>query len=294
MSNLVPSFRYPVHIPHGSADPTVIDAIGYHDDAITDLQQAIPELKSQIEAVKAGTTTSTSTTPNVSTSSETVVTAANVIGLVNSQTGLTSYTTQQSDYGAEIQLNDSSAIAVSLAVYPVISLPWFTSINNLGTGTATLTPQSGTINGSSSLSIPGGSFATVYFDGTNFTAEIPASSGSGVTQIIAGTNVTISPVGGTGAVTVNATGGGSGPLRGSILFTGISATGYYTHSTTITGASMGAAVAWSPVPGTSSFYPDSTSISAWVSAADTVTVGLYWTNPGGSVIVPEFDLAVFN
>jgi len=34
------------------------------------------------------------------------------------------------------------------------------------------------------------------------------SSGSGVSQIIAGSNVTISPSGGTGAVTINATGGG--------------------------------------------------------------------------------------
>jgi hypothetical protein len=34
--------------------------------------------------------------------------------------------------------------------------------------------------------------------------------GSGVTQILAGTNVTVSPVGGTGIVTVNATGGGGG------------------------------------------------------------------------------------
>lgn len=32
--------------------------------------------------------------------------------------------------------------------------------------------------------------------------------GGGVTQIIAGTNITISPAGGTGAVTINATGGG--------------------------------------------------------------------------------------
>lgn len=34
--------------------------------------------------------------------------------------------------------------------------------------------------------------------------------GSGVTQILAGTNVTVSPAGGTGVVTVNATGGGGG------------------------------------------------------------------------------------
>jgi hypothetical protein len=36
----------------------------------------------------------------------------------------------------------------------------------------------------------------------------PATGGGGVTQIVAGTNVTISPAGGTGIVTINATGGG--------------------------------------------------------------------------------------
>src|ERR1700733_1295316 len=35
-----------------------------------------------------------------------------------------------------------------------------------------------------------------------------SGTGGGVTQIIAGTNITISPVGGTGAVTINASGGG--------------------------------------------------------------------------------------
>lgn len=33
--------------------------------------------------------------------------------------------------------------------------------------------------------------------------------GSGVSQIVAGSNVTINPVGGTGVVTINAVGGGS-------------------------------------------------------------------------------------
>lgn len=37
---------------------------------------------------------------------------------------------------------------------------------------------------------------------------------AGVTQIVAGTNVTIDPVGGTGAVTINATGGGTGDADG--------------------------------------------------------------------------------
>lgn len=40
---------------------------------------------------------------------------------------------------------------------------------------------------------------------------VGGAGGSGVTQIVAGTDVIISPVGGTGVVTINATGGGSGP-----------------------------------------------------------------------------------
>ena len=49
---------------------------------------------------------------------------------------------------------------------------------------------------------------------------INSSGGSsGVSQIIAGTNVTISPVGGTGAVTINSSGGGGSflPLTGGTL-----------------------------------------------------------------------------
>jgi hypothetical protein len=44
------------------------------------------------------------------------------------------------------------------------------------------------------------------------TLNIPqySAGAAGVTQIVAGTNVTISPVGGTGVVTINATGGGGG------------------------------------------------------------------------------------
>jgi hypothetical protein len=60
-----------------------------------------------------------------------------------------------------------------------------------------------------------GAFFIYYNDGTSsqWTQATPAQGGggaTGVTQIIAGSNVTISPVGGTGAVTINATGGGGG------------------------------------------------------------------------------------
>lgn len=48
----------------------------------------------------------------------------------------------------------------------------------------------------------------IYRDTGTAWQQISGSGGSGVSQIIAGTNVTISPTGGTGAVTINATGGG--------------------------------------------------------------------------------------
>lgn len=57
-------------------------------------------------------------------------------------------------------------------------------------------------------------------------------SGGGVTQIIAGTNVTISPVGGTGAVTVNSSGGGTpGGSSGDLQYNNAGAFGGYTPGT---------------------------------------------------------------
>jgi hypothetical protein len=47
-------------------------------------------------------------------------------------------------------------------------------------------------------------------DGGIIFIPVPPATSSGVSQIIAGTNVTISPVGGTGAVTINAAGGAGG------------------------------------------------------------------------------------
>jgi hypothetical protein len=114
-------------------------------------------------------------------------------------------------------------LAVTASI-PGITLPWYCSFLNLGAGTATLTPVSGQINNASTATIDGGGgFGIISYDGTNFLAEIPAVAGSGVTQIIAGTNVTISPVGGTGAVTVNATGGGT--ITGVVAGTGLSGGG---------------------------------------------------------------------
>jgi hypothetical protein len=69
--------------------------------------------------------------------------------------------------------------------------------------------------------------------------------GASVTQIVAGTNVTISPIGGTGIVTINATGGGSAPVGG------LNAIQVYGTSTTLNGDNTKATV--DPATGNSFF-----------------------------------------
>ena len=90
------------------------------------------------------------------------------VGIVNDQAGNTSYTTMPSDNGAIIILNDASPVAVTLGIG--ISTPWFCWMTNLGAGTATLTPTSGTINGSASFALLQNYTVTVFFDGADFWA----------------------------------------------------------------------------------------------------------------------------
>jgi len=131
-----------------------------------DHDAAIVLLKSQLD--KVATASAASTTTYLAVASETVTggTGTQTIGLVNNQTGATSYATQQSDYGALIVLNDASPIAVTLTAAPVITLPWYATFLNLGTGMVTFTPASGSLNGGSTL--PPNGFVSISFDGTNF------------------------------------------------------------------------------------------------------------------------------
>jgi hypothetical protein len=77
----------------------------------------------------------------------------------------------------------------------------------------------------------------------------------GVTQIIAGTNVTISPASGTGSVTINATGGGGAafPFTGSALITGsLVITGSTTSTLGFTGSLFGTS-SWAQNAATASY-----------------------------------------
>jgi hypothetical protein len=152
--------------------------------AITDLQSAIPVLKSTIDSA-VQKSTSSSTTTGTSTSS--AVTAAQATGIAKAQAlkaiytllGNTNavsgdYTTSTSDYGSVIASSASSASTVTLSAS--VQPQFFSSVQNLGSAAVTLQPGSGgsgagTINGASSLTLPPGYAVQVFFDGKNWTAS---------------------------------------------------------------------------------------------------------------------------
>lgn len=207
---LTPSFRKVHTIPSDAAHPTVVQAIRDNDKSITDLNQAIRSLKSQI----TGTSSAAATSLTENVTAESIYEAGGVTGgAVNNQSGVTAYTTQQSDNAGFVVLNDASAIAVTLN--STLTIPYYVWIANYGAGAATLTPSSGTISypgnlAASSMPLASGVAAYLEYDGSNWWGipiAIGGGGGSGVTQIVAGTGITISPVGGTGAVTINASSG---------------------------------------------------------------------------------------
>jgi hypothetical protein len=148
------SFRYPFETEIANESEGAKIAHRNTFQGILDLNQAVASLKSQLtSATTKGTITgaTTGTSTGTSSGSQTVITntATTTIGYVNNQTGVTSYTTQQSDYAKFIIFDDASAIAVTLSVAssaPAITVPWYATFLNFGAGVATLTPISGTIS----------------------------------------------------------------------------------------------------------------------------------------------------
>jgi hypothetical protein len=156
----------------------VFNTLNDHDQAINTMYA---------NGTSSTTTTITETTTSTSSSTSSGVTSFNGntgavsffsnLGTVDNQTGVTSYTTQTADNGALLLIDDASPVAITLNFN--VSTPWFTTIYNLGTSTATLTPSSGTVNDTTSVNLFGGSFCIVSFDGTNFwAAMIPIATTS--------------------------------------------------------------------------------------------------------------------
>ena len=158
--------------------PEVVQAHRYAFQGLVDLNQAIATLTTKINTIKTSTPTSVSNGP---TSSTIIVNGSNFPGLggVRDLTGLTAYTNIGSDNGILLLLNDASPIAVTLDSAMVT--PYFLSATNLGAGSATFTPSSGTINGTASFTVPQNYTSILVFDGTNWVATallvLPQSAG---------------------------------------------------------------------------------------------------------------------
>ncbi len=176
--------RYPFDLG-GKVHPDVEAAIRYSFSGLLDLNEALRVTTANIN--KLQTTAAAATTPTPASSSSTVftsgVTSFNTqtgavlffapLGTVSNQSGETAYTTEGTDAGALIVLSDASAIAVTLST--TVMAPWFAVVSNAGAGTATLTPESGTISypgnpGATSMPLGPGALAIVYFDATDFWA----------------------------------------------------------------------------------------------------------------------------
>lgn len=204
---LTPSFRKVHTIPSDAAHPTVVQAIRDNDKSITDLNQAIRSLKSQI----TGTSSAAATSLTENVTAESIYEAGGVTGgAVNNQSGVTAYTTQQSDNAGFVVLNDASAIAVTLN--STLTIPYYVWIANYGAGAATLTPSSGTISypgnlAASSMPLASGVAAYLEYDGSNWWGipiAIGGGGGSGVTSLnsltgtlslVAGANIVVTPSG---------------------------------------------------------------------------------------------------
>jgi hypothetical protein len=88
-------------------------------------------------------------------------------GLINDQTGATSYSTVVGDNGILLILNDAAPVAVTLMTN-ASPAPFYFFATNFGAGTATLTPSTGVINGGASLSLLQGQTVLVECDSSNW------------------------------------------------------------------------------------------------------------------------------
>jgi hypothetical protein len=91
---------------------------------------------------------------------------------VNAQTG-TSYTIATTDRGSLVTFNNASPVAATIPTAGSSGFPnGFTfAVENIGAGTVTLTPATGTLNGLASLALLTGQGGTLTVSGANYVAQ---------------------------------------------------------------------------------------------------------------------------
>lgn len=114
------------------------------------------------------------------------------IGMVNAQTG-TTYIFVFDDRGKLVTFSNASPVAVTLpqaASTGSFKSGWTTFVRNKGAGTVTITPTTSTINGASTLVLATGESATIFSDGTNYSASTSVASSGGGGSGVTGTSLT--------------------------------------------------------------------------------------------------------
>jgi hypothetical protein len=159
------------------------------------------------------------------TGNQTITLSGNVTG-----TGTTSITTT---IGANVVTNAMLAQVATSTIQGRVTAGTGNIETLTGTQATTLIDTfTSTLKGLAPAS-GGGTANFLRADGT---WAAPGGGGGGVTQIVAGTNVTISPAGGTGVVTINSTGGGGGGTILKLTAQTLTSTswslvsGYYTYT----------------------------------------------------------------
>lgn len=132
--------------------------------------QGFSLLNDKVQKITAGATTINESLTVAGGGGGTVVSS---VGLVNNQTGVTSYGTTSGDNGSIIILNDASPISVGLNGSTPSYFIWFI---NYGAGLVTFTPFSGTISygattGAGTMTLEQGRTCLIAWDGANWWAD---------------------------------------------------------------------------------------------------------------------------
>lgn len=169
MANQPTSFRFPFKLPK-DLHPQVDQAIRYAFTGLKDHTDAINALNEKVGANTAAVTSVTTVVNSAAAASGGGGSSPATFGFVNSQPNLTPgvYSLAQTDLGGLILVQ--SGIAFALSLNSGLTVPFFTTVYNLGAGLVTATPSAGLVNGAASIDVATNQFAIFFWDGANWWA----------------------------------------------------------------------------------------------------------------------------
>lgn len=167
-TNLPTSWRLPFNLT-GKVDPEAENAIRAAFNGLKDLNDAVRALTPKVNSNTAAIAGMTTALVPTSSTTPTTFSGLGNVNLLPIAAEIT-YALQTSDFGGLVLIQSGPGFTVSLD--SGLMAPYFTTIHDLGTGTVTLAPTTGTLNNAASLTLLTNEGAVVYFDGANWWAFI--------------------------------------------------------------------------------------------------------------------------